>query len=287
MTPAQSDSDGIGMAKFNNRGIMINFALSDTDFDTLEEFKQWLVARNTAGNPLKVEYKLATEIVIPYTTEQLEYIANNRTLKGKNYIDCIDEIKPEKLVVEYYPDIPINDLLVNKDEFERQIKETNAQIDIKSDSVATSVSSSVTSTILTLLNNGYLTAEQVNALVNGNTEEITNIKNQLTQTITDTQMQIAIQTALEGGVSYLKNTLFTIDENGMAIATSQDEFNALYNNRGMKLYSYDNLIAEFSVTGVLVKSKMTIENEIETPNLLIQNVTVSGVNHTYIHWIGG
>ena len=93
------------MAKFNYRGIMINFALSDTDFDTLEEFKQWLVARNTAGNPLKVEYKLAEEIVITYTAEQQEaynQLQHAQMYEGYTDIECIDEMKPETKVSYLY-----------------------------------------------------------------------------------------------------------------------------------------------------------------------------------------
>lgn len=143
-----------------------------------------------------------------------------------------------------------------------------------------------TGTIITLLNNGYLTAEQVNALVEGNTEEIVTIKNRLEQTITDSQMQIAITTALEGGVTHLKNTLFTINEQGMWIATNQDEFNALYNNKGMHLYSYDQMIAEFDVNGATMHN-LKVKGEIETENLRIMNVVTNGEKRTHVHWIGG
>lgn len=171
-------------------------------------------------------------------------------------------------------------------EIEENINNVSASISIETSQVKTEVESNVTSTIMTLLNNGYLTTEQVNALVDGNTEEIATIKKQLTQTVTDTQMQIAIQTAIDGGVSYLKNTLFTIDENGMAIATSEDEFNALYKNKGMYLYSYDELIAKFDIDGSTLRN-LKIEGEIETNNLREMDTMVDGVPHVHIHWIGG
>lgn len=166
------------------------------------------------------------------------------------------------------------------------LNNTNAQINIKTNEVKTEVSESVTTSIMTALNNGYLTAEQVNALVEGNTEEIVTIKNRLEQTITDSQMQIAITTALEGGVTHLKNTLFTINEQGMWIATNQDEFNALYNNKGMHLYSYDQMIAEFDVNGATMHN-LKVKGEIETENLRIMNVFANGEKRTHIHWIGG
>lgn len=173
-----------------------------------------------------------------------------------------------------------------KKTLENEIQETNAQINIKTNEVKTEVSESVTTSIMTALNNGYLTAEQVNALVEGNENEIATIKQQLTQTITDSQMQIAITTALEGGISYLKNTLFTINEQGMWIATNQDEFNALYNNKGMYLYSYDQMIAKFDVNGATLNN-LKVEGEIETENLRIMNVVDNNEKRTHIHWIGG
>lgn len=162
--------------------------------------------------------------------------------------------------------------------------ETNAQINIKATEVSTEVNSSVTSAILTLLNNGYLTAEQVNSLVEGNTEEIATIKKQLKQTVTDSQMQIAITTAIEGGVSYFKNTLFTINEQGMWIATSEDEFNALYNNKGMYLYSYEQMIAKFDVNGATLNN-LKILGTIETPHSKKMAITVNGEDRVYDFWI--
>ena len=165
-------------------------------------------------------------------------------------------------------------------------EETTASVNIKSNEVTTDVTSSVTASILTLLNNGYLTAEQVEALVEGNTEEIATIKSQVEQTVTDEDVQIAINTALEGGVSYLKNTLFTINAEGLWIATSQDEFNAKYDNTGMYLYSYEEMIAKYTKDGAELKN-LKINGEIETGNLRIMDVVVEGEKRTHIHWIGG
>ena len=162
--------------------------------------------------------------------------------------------------------------------------ETNAQINIKASEVSTEVNSSVTSAILTLLNNGYLTAEQVNSLVEGNTEEIATIKKQLKQTVTDSQMQIAISTAIGGGVSYFKNTLFTINEQGMWIATSEDEFNALYNNKGMYLYSYEQMIAKFDVNGATLNN-LKVLGTVETPHSKKMVATVNGEERVYDFWV--
>lgn len=271
-----------GIAIDTNGYIIIH----DEKYSTVANLKEHLAEQYANGTPVIVEYELAEEIITPLTPTQQKVIDNIETFKGQNYISCIDEIVPEKIEMEYYPNTPFNDTLVNKDTFDKVTSDMSAQINIKANEVETSVKESTTASILTLLNNGYLTAEQVNALVNGNAEDIAVVKEQLKQTITSSQMQIEITKALEGGVSYLKNTLFTIDDKGMAIATNQDEFNALYNNKGMYLYSFEQLIAKFDVNGATLNN-LKILGEVETENLRMMNVSVSGVTHTHIHWIGG
>lgn len=254
---------------------------------SLTEWKAWLDEQYEAGIPVTIEYELANEEIVPYTPLQEDAMNSIYTFKGINYISCINSVKPKKLVLTYYPNTPYNETLVNKETFDKVTTDMNAEFNIRANEIETSVKESTTSSILTLLNNGYLTAEQVNALVNGNAEDIVTIKEQLKQTVTSSQMQIEITKAIDGGVSYLKNTLFTIDENGMAIATNQDEFNALYNNKGMYLYSYEEMIAKFDVNGATITGNLTLEGEFITQNLRMINTTVENVKHTHIHWIGG
>lgn len=270
-------SDGSLNLWFDN-GSMIN---------TVDLWKSYLAEQYANGTPVTIEYELAEKVLIPYTPEQQKVLDSIETFKGINHIYCIDEITPEKMILTYYPNTPYNDTLVNKDTFDKVTTEMNAEFNIKANEIETSVKEQTTASILTLLNNNYLSAEQVNALVEGNTEDIATVKEQLTQTVTSSQMQIEITKAIEGGVSYLKNTLFTIDENGMAIATSEDEFNALYNNKGMYLYSYEEMIAKFDVDGTTIEGNLILEGEFITPNLRMMNAEVDGVPHTHIHWIGG
>lgn len=271
----------------STKAFYISINKSRLDADTTAGMNRYLQSLYDAGIPLIVEYKLAEEKIIPYTPEQQKVLDSIETFKGINHIYCIDEIQPERMILTYYPNTPYNDTLVNKDTFDKVTTEMNAEFNIRANEVETSVREQTTASILTLLNNGYLTAEQVNALVNGNAEDIATVKEQLTQTVTSSQMQIEITKAIEGGVSYLKNTLFTIDENGMAIATKQDEFSALYTNRGMELYSYEELIAKFDVNGATVQGNLNLNGELITPNLRMMNADVDGVPHTHIHWIGG
>ncbi len=259
----------------------------NSDITSLIEWKAWLDEQYEAGTPVTIEYELANEEIVPYTPLQEDAMNSIYTFKGINYISCINSVKPKKLVLTYYPNTPYNETLVNKETFDKVTTDMNTEFNIRANEIETSVKESTTSSILTLLNNGYLTAEQVNALVNGNAEDIVTIKEQLKQTVTSSQMQIEITKAIDGGVSYLKNTLFTIDENGMAIATNQDEFNALYNNKGMYLYSYEEMIAKFDVNGATITGNLTLEGEFITQNLRMINTTVENVKHTHIHWIGG
>lgn len=272
----------VGFSLYYQNGSTARSLYINSNITTLNDFKTWL-----SNNNVQIEYELAQEVIIPYTPEQERALDEIYTFKGNNYIYCIDEVLPEKIVLTYYPNTPYNDTLVNKDTFDKVTSNMSAEFNIRAGEIESKVTSDTTAQIITLLNNGYLTAEQVNALVNGNSEDIATVKQQLTQTVTSSEMQIAITSAIEGGVSYLKNTLFTIDEDGMWIATSQDEFNARYNNRGMYLYSYEDMIASFDVNGSVIHGNLTLEGELLTPNLRMMNTTVSGVNHTHIHWIGG
>lgn len=208
-----------------------------------------------------------------------------------NYIDTGVTVTISNLKVEIgdkYTDwTPAPEDMTSNTQLETVMQEQSSNFELAIDNAKTEVQSSTTGTIMTLLNNGYLTAEQVNALVGGNSEDIVKIKQQLTQTITDEQMQIAIQTAIDGGVGYLKNTLFTLNDEGLWIATNQDEFSAKYDNKGMYLYTFGQMIAQFDIDGSTIKGNLNLEGEMVTPNLRMMNTTVNGVAHTHIHWIGG
>lgn len=144
-----------------------------------------------------------------------------------------------------------------------------------------------TATFMELLNSNFLTAEQVESLVNGNSEDIVIIKKQLTETENSSSKIIeAIEKIQANGVEYLKNMLFTMNNEGLFIATSQDEFNAKYDNKGMYLYSYDEMIARYDKDGAKLKN-LEITGELKTGNLRIMDVVVNGENRTHIHWIGG
>ena len=227
------------------------------------------------------------------SASSLANVANTTANQAKNTADNVNN----NLTTNYYTKTQTNSqiqqlsdniqLTINTAlEDYSTVEETNASINLKANEVSTTVTDSITASFLTLLNNGYLSSEQVEALVEGNTEQIATIKSQLEQTVTDEDMQIAISTAIEGGVSYLKNTLFTINAEGLWIATTQDEFNAKYDNTGMYLYSYEEMIAKYTKDGAELKN-LKVNGEIETGNLRIMDVVVDREKRTHVHWIGG
>ena len=84
ITQNQSDSNNIGLAKYNENGLMVNFGLTDTDFDTLAKFKAWLSEHNTI-----VYYVLATPTYIPLNDTlqtQLDNIQKAISYQGQTNI---------------------------------------------------------------------------------------------------------------------------------------------------------------------------------------------------------
>lgn len=89
--------------------------------------------------------------------------------------------------------------------------------------------------------------EQDKQILNENMELLK--QQQLSLVATSESLSINITSLIENGVNRLKNTLFEITDEGMKIANDRDEFNALYNNKGSYLYSYDKLVAKYDKDG--------------------------------------
>ena len=282
ITQIRAGNEGISIGN-NSLNASNSYVLVQANLNSLVEYQTFI----TTNEPYVI-LELATPIITEITDMQLlEGLESIYTEKGFNYITIENsDVKP-KFKLKYYENNNINETLATKNELNKVEKDLSAEIIIKNDEVKTSVQSEVTTSLLTLINNKYLTSEQVQALVGGTAEDITTIKNQLTQTITDRDMQIAITTAINDGVSYFKNTLFTINEEGMWIATTADEFSAKYDNKGMYLYSFNEMIAKYDKDGATLHN-LKVEGTIEMQNLRIVNVTGDlGEDRVHIHWIGG
>ena len=103
ITQNQSDNDYIGMSKLNYNGIMINFELSDTNFDTLQKFTTWLSNNNTT-----VYYRLGTPIEEEITdVDTIYYLEHFPIYKEYTSIECINEVKPD-MHIDYLYDNEVN-----------------------------------------------------------------------------------------------------------------------------------------------------------------------------------
>lgn len=93
--------------------------------ETLDNFKNRLATQYANGTPVIVEYELAEEIVIPYTTEQEEaYYELQHLLMYEGYtkIECIDEIKPD-IQGTYYFNNELNNMYISRiDSLEEKIR---------------------------------------------------------------------------------------------------------------------------------------------------------------------
>ena len=89
--------------------------------------------------------------------------------------------------------------------------------------------------------------EQDKEILNGNMELLK--QQQLDLVATSESLSINIRSLVENGMNRLKNTMFEITDEGMKIANDQDEFNALYNNKGSYLFSYNKLVAKYHKDG--------------------------------------
>ena len=104
--------------------IRLNFNPQKT-FETVEEFKDWLVEQKNAGTPVRIYYYLETPTKLPCTPEQVEVLNQLEQFslsKGINHIYSDDELSP-KFKLKYYQDMNI--LL---DKINKNIADVSAQL---------------------------------------------------------------------------------------------------------------------------------------------------------------
>ena len=96
LTPSQSDTAMTGISKYNEKGLMVNVDLTNTELDTVDKFKAKLTELYNAGTPVYVDYVLATPTLIPCTPEQVEVLNEIYSAYGEGMtnIICNDEIEP-------------------------------------------------------------------------------------------------------------------------------------------------------------------------------------------------
>ena len=94
-------------------------------FNSVEEFKNWLVEQKNGGIPVRIYYYLETPTKLPCTAEQITVLNQLEQFsldKGINYIYSDDEVSP-KFQLKYYQDINI--LL---DKINKNIADVSAQL---------------------------------------------------------------------------------------------------------------------------------------------------------------
>lgn len=84
---------------------------------TTDEFKTWLATQYANGTPVIVEYELATEEIVPYTTEQQEAWDKKESMKlydGINHIESTSEIDIKYNYIYKKPSIKNKSNIENK-----------------------------------------------------------------------------------------------------------------------------------------------------------------------------
>ena len=127
--PNNAGSVGISFVNFTNGETHLRVGVGlNSEYNTLELFKQKLQELNAAGTPVKVYYVLATPELIECTSEQtqiLEQIIKDGTYKEVTHFYTKEDLKPT-IELTYYKDL---ETLFNKQaELENTLNNVQAQI---------------------------------------------------------------------------------------------------------------------------------------------------------------
>ena len=94
---------GISVRTTGNNG----FAIRNKDYSTKIQYINWFKTQYNANTPIKIQYKLATEVIDPYTEEQKTAwgeIKKARTYKNVTHISSEDET-PAELKIQYWKEV--------------------------------------------------------------------------------------------------------------------------------------------------------------------------------------
>ncbi|MBP3607005.1 MAG: hypothetical protein J6J11_01635 [Treponema sp.] len=112
-----------------------------------------------------------------------------------------------------------------------------------------------------------LSLNQIQETVSQTNTELANVTNEVTNTVTATEQKIeVIEKQIADGVENLKNSLVTIDINGINVATNVEEFKALLNNKYVLISDSGEEIAFFGYDEILQKTIARIK-ELETERM--------------------
>lgn len=200
------------------------------------------ISRDTDSKITKAKDDIALSVSQTYTTKEETTSAVNRISNVEENIGTITETVTTQ-------------------------GETLAQLNVSNGEIKATVSETVesVSNIKNDLNNVY-TKEQVNAGVNTNTENINQLREQMTQLqqLADS-LSITITNINQNGVSkVVTSTGFVFDENGLNISKAGEAMSAIFDNQGFVVKNYD--------TEMLVARG----NQVITENLTVRKYLVTG-----------
>lgn len=247
------------------------------DITTVDELKTFLQEQYANGTPITVEYELAEPETVPYTEEQQEAWDKIKALMTYKNITNITSTAYAK--VAYMRDNGL-DVYETKQNAQKRYTETSEKLTEQKmtvDGVITQVSE--TNKRLT---NDYLTAEQVNAELDTTKEDIEIIKqNQVTMTQTSKNLQIAIDTINNEGVSKVKTSMgYTFDDEGFKLNRSNAETGTIIDEAAVKVIdktgaSEQNLLyAGYVKEGNTNYPSYIGQTIVASANMIVQNYLV-------------
>lgn len=224
-------------------------------------FKTLLSEQYANGTPVIVEYELATEEIVPYTTAQQEAWNNIRALMTYKNVTNITSTAYAK--VTYMRDNGL-DVYETKQNAEKNYTETTkklAEQKITVDGIVSEVSE---------------TKSNINTMNNNLTE--------LNETVASTKLKVdeyeikfeettkMINEELKENSETIKSMSYTFNTDELSIAKSDDPVNAKINNSGMRVYSYNDLKAIFNDKGTGIQ-KLIVVGSAQLGNLQIVKAT--------------
>lgn len=200
------------------------------------------------------ENGLNSYIHIKWSSDGQNFSENNGEVPDRwqgTYVDNIEEDSND------FNDYNWVDTAIVVDSELNDIRNSVNEVDSKAESIKTD------------LNNNYLTSSEVEAELGTQREDIALIKRQQTDLIqTASEIQASVTEIVDNGVQSIKNTMVTIDIDGIKVATNIDKFSSLLNNKGLFLYGYGYEVARFTNEGTVLD------------NLIVRNYFVSGYHRT-------
>lgn len=222
---------------FNTLG---NLWFKYTDFKTVEEFKAWLSTHN-----VEVQYELAEPII-----EELGEIEMLSTYKNiTNITTTTDELEPI-LNIEYVRNTNVTNYVEGQlNSYNTMQEQKFAEQKITTDGITNKVSY-----IETSLSNDYTKNNELNQKLEEQKQQIINSQETLMTQNKNAWALEVIQKLNSDGIEKLKNTLVSIDLNGLNVSKSDEDIVSLLNNLG--LYVSDGKLKE-DLSNLLMKADRT------------------------------